>query len=31
MLDQQKKIEREKREAEEKKKKINETINILTW
>ena len=31
MLDQQKKVEREKREAEEKKKKINETVNILTW
>lgn len=31
MLDQQKKVEREKREAEEKRKKINETVNILTW
>ena len=31
MLDQQKKVEREKREAVEKKKKIAETVNILTW
>ena len=28
MLDQQKKVEREKREAEEKKKKINETFDV---
>jgi hypothetical protein len=31
MLDQQKKVEREKREAIEKRKKISETVNILTW
>lgn len=31
MLDQQKKVEREKREAIEKKKKVAETVNILTW
>ena len=31
MLDQQKKVEREKREAIEKRKKVSETVNILTW
>ena len=31
MLDHDKKVQREQREAAEKKKKINETINILTW
>jgi len=31
MLDQQKKVEREKKEAIEKRKKVSETVNILTW
>jgi hypothetical protein len=31
MLDLEKKNERERKEIEEKKKKINETLNILTW
>jgi hypothetical protein len=31
MLDIEKKNERERKEIEEKKKKINETLNILTW
>ena len=31
MLDAEKKLEREKREAFEKKKKIADTMNILTW
>ena len=31
MLDGEKKIAREKREAEEKKKKNSETLNILNW
>lgn len=31
MLDGDKKIARERREAEEKKKKNGETLNILNW
>ena len=31
MLDGEKKLAREKREAEEKKQKIAETMNILSW
>ena len=31
MLDGEKKAERERREAEEKAKRISETMNILTW
>jgi hypothetical protein len=31
MLDGEKKIARERKEAEEKKKKNSETINILNW
>jgi len=31
MLDHDKKVQREKFEAAEKKKKVAETINILTW
>lgn len=31
MMDHNKKLEREKTEAGEKKKKVNETMNILTW
>lgn len=31
MLDHDKKVHREKTEAAEKKKKIHETVNILTW
>ena len=31
MMDHSKKMEREKQEASEKKKKVNETMNILTW
>ena len=31
MLDAEKKQEREKREAFEKKKKVADTMNILTW
>jgi hypothetical protein len=31
MLDHDKKVHREKTEAAEKKKKVHETINILTW
>ena len=31
MLDAEKKAERERREAEEARKKIQETVNILTW
>ena len=31
MIDAEKKASREQREQEEKKKKINETLNILTW
>jgi alkylated DNA repair dioxygenase AlkB len=31
MLDAEKKLEREKREAFEKKKKVADTMNILTW
>jgi len=31
MLDGEKKLQREKREAVEKKEKVNETLNILTW
>ena len=31
MMDHDKKIHREKSEAAEKKKKVAETINILTW
>ena len=31
MLDHDKKVQREKTEAAEKKKKVAETINILTW
>ena len=31
MLDGEKKLAREKREAQEKKEKVQETLNILTW
>ena len=31
MLDHDKKVHREKTEAAKKKKKIHETVNILTW
>lgn len=31
MLDHDKKVHREKTEAAEKKKKVHETVNILTW
>ena len=31
MMDHDKKVQREKSEAAEKKKKVAETINILTW
>ena len=31
MLDGEKKIARERREADEKKKKNSETLNILNW
>lgn len=31
MLDGEKKIQREKREAAEKKQKVEETLNILSW
>lgn len=31
MMDHDKKLQREKDEATVKKKKINETLNILTW
>ena len=31
MMDHDKKVHREKSEAAEKKKKVAETINILTW
>jgi hypothetical protein len=31
MLDAEKKLAREKREAAEKKEKIDETLNILSW
>lgn len=31
MLDAEKKAERERQEAAEKGKRVNETMNILTW
>ena len=31
MLDAEKKLAREKREAQEKKEKVQETLNILSW
>lgn len=31
MLDGEKKLAREKREAQEKKEKVQETLNILSW
>jgi len=31
MLDHQKKVQREQEEASDKKKKVQETLNILTW
>lgn len=31
MLDQEKKVQREQKEATEKRHKIQETVNILTW
>jgi hypothetical protein len=31
MMDHDKKVQREQREAAVKKKKIGETVNILTW
>jgi len=31
MLDHEKKIARERREAHEKKEKVQETLNILSW
>jgi hypothetical protein len=31
MLDADKKAQREQREAEQQKRKVKETVNILTW
>ena len=31
MMDHEKKLQREKNEASEKKQKVQETMNILTW